>query len=331
MADQNHVEILESGMDTWNKWRKKNPLIRPDLRNAFLSDWDLSKYNLLKTDFNGASLCNANLSESNLYYSNLIGVDLSNANLEKAFCIAANFMRANLRKANLSEATLRESILTNTNLDQAKMYNVTFGWTTFGNVDLSSVEGLESVKHDFPSFIDLHTFYNSKGEIPDNFLIGAGLPPKKIGKYNDSHVSYFSCFISYSNEDAIFVKKLRRDLMKVGVRCWYAPEDIKIGDKFRQVIDDSIRQHDKLLIVFSENSLKSVWVEKEIETAFEEERKQKKILFFPIRIDNFVMDTNQSWAADVRKSRHIGDFRNWEQDEAYKNALNRLKKALKAG
>src|SRR5687767_8556700 len=40
-----------------------------------------------------------------------------------------------------------------------------------------------------------------------------------------------------------------------GVRCWFAPEDFKIGDKFRDRIDDSIRLHDKLLIVLSEESI----------------------------------------------------------------------------
>ena len=31
------------------------------------------------------------------------------------------------------------------------------------------------------------------------------------------------------------------------VRCWYAPEDLKIGEKFQEKIEESIRWHDKLL------------------------------------------------------------------------------------
>ena len=50
------------------------------------------------------------------------------------------------------------------------------------------------------------------------------------------------------------------------MRCWSAPEDMKIGDKFRQRIDEAIRVYDKLLLVLTENSVKSAWVEKEVET-----------------------------------------------------------------
>ena len=44
---------------------------------------------------------------------------------------------------------------------------------------------------------------------------------------------------------------------------------MKIGDEIRPRIDESIRVHDKLLLVLSESSLASTWVKKEVETAFE--------------------------------------------------------------
>ena len=53
------------------------------------------------------------------------------------------------------------------------------------------------------------------------------------------------------------------------VRCWFAPEDMKIGDKIRSRIDEVINVHDKLLLVLSEESVNSEWVEKEVDTAFE--------------------------------------------------------------
>ena len=45
-----------------------------------------------------------------------------------------------------------------------------------------------------------------------------------------------------------FTQRLHADLQQKGVRCWFAPEDLKIGDRFRTRIDDSIRVYDKLLI-----------------------------------------------------------------------------------
>jgi hypothetical protein len=102
---------------------------------------------------------------------------------------------------------------------------------------------------------------------------------------------------------------LYADLQRERIRCWFAPEDLKIGHKFRPEIDSAIRLYDKLLIILSEQSVTSEWVEKEVETAFEKERRDKKPVLFPIRLDDAVMETDVAWAADIRRTRHIGDFR----------------------
>jgi hypothetical protein len=35
-------------------------------------------------------------------------------------------------------------------------------------------------------------------------------------------------------------------------------------------------------------------------------------VFSPIRLDEAVMETDQAWAASLRRMRHIGDFRAWK-------------------
>src|SRR5205807_6274097 len=145
-----------------------------------------------------------------------------------------------------------------------------------------------------------------------------------------STIEYYSCFISYSSKNEDFSKRLYADLQTEHVRCWFAPEDLKIGEKFRSRIDEAIRLHDKLLLVLSENSVNSPWVETEVESAFEKERQQKRLVLFPIRLDNAVMETRQAWAADIRRTRHIGDFRQWQDDTAYQGALQRLLRDLHA-
>ena len=80
---------------------------------------------------------------------------------------------------------------------------------------------------------------------------------------------------------------------------------MKIGNKIRDQIDQSIRIHDKLLLVLSEPSINSEWVEDEVEAAFGQERQRHKTVLFPIRLDSAVMDTDKAWAAKLRRSRHI--------------------------
>src|SRR6266700_843070 len=102
----------------------------------------------------------------------------------------------------------------------------------------------------------------------------------------------FTCFISYSSQDHTFAEQVHADLERCGFRCWFAPHDMKIGDKIRQRIQDSIQEYDKLLLVLSEHSVESAWVESEVETAFEKERKRKQLVLFPIRLDDAVMQTS---------------------------------------
>jgi hypothetical protein len=70
------------------------------------------------------------------------------------------------------------------------------------------------------------------------------------------------------------------DLQDNGVRCWFAPEDMKIGAKVRDTIDDAIRLRDKVLLVLSEASIASDWVEDEVDKAFEEERQRGDVVLF---------------------------------------------------
>src|SRR5437879_9269024 len=96
------------------------------------------------------------------------------------------------------------------------------------------------------------------------------------------HTKRYSCFISYSSKDQAFAERLYADLQSKNVRCWYAPEDLKIGDKFRVRIDESIRLYDKLLLVLSEDSLASNWVAYEVEKALNKEPEGTPNVLFPI-------------------------------------------------
>ena len=42
------------------------------------------------------------------------------------------------------------------------------------------------------------------------------------------------------------------------------------------------------------------------------------------------MHTPQAWAADIRRMRHIGDFRHWKDHDEYQKVFERLLRDLKA-
>jgi hypothetical protein len=184
---------------------------------------------------------------------------------------------------------------------------------------------LETCEHHGPSIIDHQTLERSKS-LPLSFLRGVGLPDRFI-EYLPSllnqAIQHYSCFISYSTKDQGFAERLYADLQNKGVRCWFAPHDLRIGGKILDEIDAAIRLRDKVLLILSEHSIKSGWVEDEIAAGFEEERKRGQIVLFPVRLDETVMKTNEAWAAKLR-ARLIGDFQHWKDHDAYKRSFERI-------
>jgi uncharacterized protein YjbI with pentapeptide repeats len=308
MANPEHLRILKQGVKRWNQWREMNFNTLPDLSNIDLKEIHLARANLELVDFRGA-----NLSHANFAVASLAGADLSNSNLN-----GASLVLTNLSLANLSKATLRGAF---------------FGSTILGGTNLTDAKGLYSCIHLSPSTIDHRTLTKS-GRLSLNFMRGCGLPDtliEYIPSLLNNPIQFYSCFISYSSKNRIFVDRLYADLQNKGVRCWLASENLKIGEKLRIGIDESIRVHDKLLLVLSKHSVASDWVEQEVETALDRERKEKRIVLFPIRLDDVVMKIDTGWPALIKNTRNIGDFLKWRSPQAYQKSLDRLLRDLKAG
>ena len=142
-------------------------------------------------------------------------------------------------------------------------------------------------------------------------------------------IQFYSCFISYSSKDQEFADRLHADLQNKGVRCWFAPHDLAIGAKIIDAIDEAIRLRDKVLLILSEHSVASDWVEEEVTRALDEERSRKTTVLFPIRVDDAVLNTTEAWARGLRIQRHIGDFCLWKDHDAYQKALERVLRDLK--
>jgi hypothetical protein len=63
---------------------------------------------------------------------------------------------------------------------------------------------------------------------------------------------------------------------------------------------------------------------------FYRERKENKVILFPIRLDKAVMDVEEGWPAYIRTTRNVGDFMRWKRHDAYQKAFDRLLRDLKA-
>lgn len=317
MANRDQLIVLRDGVETWNQWLVQHSAEEIDLSGAVLS---------------AAVLSGAALNEANLSRAVLSAANLSQANLNEANLYEANLNRADLREANLSGANLRRTILDSTNLSRAVLTAAKLSETVFGDTDLRDANGLDSCRHIGPSTIDHRTLAKS-GRLPLAFLRGVGLSDRLI-EYLPSllgqALQFYACFISYSARDSDFARRLHADLQDRGVRCWFAPEDLKIGERIRHGIDEAIRVHDKLLLILSEHSVASQWVEQEVESALERERQSGKTILFPIRLDDTVMTVTSGWPRLLRNTRNVGDMRGWKDHDAYRQAFDRLLRDLRA-
>ena len=167
-----HAKRLLEALDAnqpgrWNRWRKANLRIRPDLREIelsgrFLSCLDLhnarldgavlnrtdlrmsdlsgaslKSANLLSSDLSGARCCEANFADANLGGARLEATDLSGAKLRRVNLRSANLFEANLTKATLVDADLPGAKLDRANLEDAVFRNCDLGYASFVNARLS--------------------------------------------------------------------------------------------------------------------------------------------------------------------------------------------------
>lgn len=197
---------------------------------------------------------------------------------------------------------------------------VRFAWPALGVVFLLGI---------VVSVIQVRRDAVSSSSSPKN-LSSSSSPTPVLAAQSTGSSQYHSCILSYATEDQGFAEKLHADLTSKGVSCWFAPHDLKMGDKLRDKIYEAIQRQDKLLIVLSEHAIGSAWVEEEVDAALDREHQQKgTYLLFPIRLDDQVLQTSKAWAIAVRQ-RYIGDFLRWTDDAMYQRALQRLLRDLKA-
>jgi len=189
MANPEHFSILKQGAKVWNRWRRKNPNIIPDLRCIDMRGFNLHHLNLtgcklVRCDFRGKSFLHSKLEKADLYQTNLR---------------RANFSHVDLRSSILSDSEAQGANFSYSNLSGANLESMRISETIFQDTDLSRAKGLENIKHLGPSLLDHKTVLRSN-EIPLIFLRGCGLPDSVIDHLQilrGAGKLFKSCFISY--------------------------------------------------------------------------------------------------------------------------------------
>ncbi len=335
MANAEHLKILKQGVKAWNQWQKEKLGIIPDLREA----------NLGKANLHGANLGRANLSKANLRETDLRETYLRMAYLKEANLNGADLFRANLREtdlsgADLSRANLSGVDLSGANLSMSDLSGARCNDTSFSDIDLSEAKGLETIRHDGRSYIDVHTLILSKGKIPEIFLRGCGIPDEFIAyipSLTGKAIEFFSCFISYSHSDKDFARRLFDTLQGRGIRCWLDEKQIKPGQDIAQEIDRGIKYWDKTILCCSKSAMtEKWWVAFEMKKALAKEqdlmreRGQHVRAIIPLDLDGYLLETYAGEYRSEIMSRSVASFKGHESDiRIFDREVERVIEALR--
>ena len=145
MANEEHLAILRQGLEDWNKWRKENPEVSPNLKEASLRGVTFPGINPADTAnlSKAIDLVNANLRSeignlrSNFHFSNfrtniLPKINVPDVNFAK---LRAN-LRANLGFVNLSGADLSFADFSFADLRGADLSFADLGFADLRGADL---------------------------------------------------------------------------------------------------------------------------------------------------------------------------------------------------
>ena len=348
-ADLNHANLSAANLSGADL--NGADLSGVDLSGADLSHADLSTAELSRAVLSDSDLSGANLSSVNLYGADLIEADLSYANLKEAILSETNLSEADLSYANLSYANLSDTVFRLGSLAGVSLNDAAVGYSTFAGVSLGEARGLESVRFVGPSYLDAHTLRASKGKIPESFLRGVGfspwevlnaklydplLKPAQIAEINNAIYQkrvgnpVGGVFISYSHADSEFVERLHAALDEEKYSVWRDAHDLVAGPLERQVFD-AIRINDVVLLVLSEHSVKSDWIEAELEAACDKEKSEGRPVLCPITLDDAweakLKEENQKVLWRKVKEKVVLDFGGWDAD-GFDDAFAKLHKGL---
>lgn len=93
-------------------------------------------------------------------------------------------------------------------------------------------------------------------------------------------------FISHSSEDEEYAREIATRLEDQGIDVWYDGWSLKPGDSIISKIEAGIEGADVLLVLLSKASLKSSWVQAEINASFNKMLSDRNIRVIPVLIED---------------------------------------------
>lgn len=180
-------------------------------------------------------------------------------------------------------------------------------------------------------YSNMGVIYQARGEIElaERTFSKALEIEEKFGRREDQSIQVNPLFISYSHADAAFVDKIESEFSKRGIHYWRDVHDLRAG-RLETQIDRAIQVNSTVLLVLSENSVESDWVEWEVAKARDLEKSLNREILCPVALDDAWKSSD--WPTRLRAQiveYHILDFSGWREKAVFERQFLKLLGGLK--
>lgn len=340
-----------------------------DLSGQIFDSVSLGGVYLFQSKFDGAIFRGCTFDQTKLIGSTFIDAKFSNTTFEHCIMMGSDLFRSILRDTRLLFCDARGAFFGETEFFRCLLFGnwlgeATFFATRFLDTPIA-INDLSETKHpEQYSIVDVATLHKSaaillaaataeygsdemnlhaRKSLEDvdsiqRFFRACGVPPEAIGLFRRWLLApeYASVFISYSTQDEAFAKELDRELRKRGIDVWFAPHSIRGGRTILEQVTAAISRQERVILILSESSMQSGWVETEIRHAILSKNSARRL--FPIRLVPFDVlkqwklfdsDSGRDLARYVRDF-YVPDFSGWRNEDAFLTAVEHLCRDLRS-
>ena len=282
-------------------------------------DVEFEKCHFRLTQFDEGGLYNVFFSNSNFYGFSLFGfVPFENVVFDKCNLENAQFQSLIYHKnkdeidiefkdlviencridfSYFNSVDLRNSLITNSDFYKTAFVDCLFGLHTISDSEESKIQNYASI--DFQSILKSDSF--DSRVLKKYFNVTDPNIKKTINKIT-SEIDFKTVFISYSFKDKEFANILNRELRKRGVRTFIWEKDAPGGKFLDDIMTSNIQNHEKILFIASQNSLKSTACQFELSEGRKKQETTWESIFFPIHIDNYLFEIKKNQIRPLSKS-----------------------------
>jgi uncharacterized protein YjbI with pentapeptide repeats len=261
--------------------------------NIYFDECDFEKLDLwlertINVNFINCSIDKSFITSTEYYdQSKIYGDDLLDLFFDNGRIYDSVFSGGDLRNSSFLDVSIFKGVFINCKLDKHTFQSTKdLPYPSYASIDLQTI-----LKSDDLDSSILKKYFNIHA--PDIKKIALGIT---------SEINFKSVFISYSFKDKSFANLLNDQLTKNGVKTFLWEKDAPGGKLLEDIMEINIKNHDRILFIASQYSIKSKACQFELSQARKKQEATWTNDFFVLHIDNYLFEVEKNKIRPISKA-----------------------------